>query len=81
LYLTRISTVVFCLYQTRSEELNKEVHGQIAQLRAQLLRSEQEMQLMRTKLEEEKTEREKAQKQVCLSYLGSFEPYHCTQRS
>ncbi|GAX77261.1 hypothetical protein CEUSTIGMA_g4707.t1 [Chlamydomonas eustigma] len=47
-----------------SEELNKEVHGQIAQLRAQLLRSEQEMQLMRTKLEEEKTEREKAQKQA-----------------
>ena len=36
----------------------------MAQLRAQLLRSEQEMHLMRSKLEEEKTEREKAQKQV-----------------
>ena len=38
--------------------------GQVAQLRAQLLRSEQEMHLMRSKLEEERTEREKAQKQV-----------------
>lgn len=50
----------------------KEVGGQIGQLRAQLLRSEQEMHLMRSKLEEEKTEREKAQKQVCWINLGSF---------
>ena len=37
---------------------------QINNLRAQLLRSEQEKELMRVKLQEEKLEREKAQKQV-----------------
>lgn len=40
------------------------VSDQIAHLRAQLLRMEQEKELMRIKLEEEKVEREKAQKQV-----------------
>lgn len=37
---------------------------QIGHLRAQLLRSEQDRELMRVKLEEETAEREKAQKQV-----------------
>ena len=36
----------------------------ISHLRAQLLWSEQEKELMRIKLQEEKVEREKAQKQV-----------------
>jgi hypothetical protein len=40
------------------------VEEQINNLRAQLLRSEQEKELMRVKLQEEKLEREKAQKQV-----------------
>lgn len=39
--------------------------GQVAHLRAQLLRQEQEMQLMRTKLLEVNEEREKAEKKVC----------------
>lgn len=38
---------------------------QISHLRAQLLRSEQDNELMRIKLEQETAEREKAQKQVC----------------
>lgn len=37
---------------------------QISHLRGQLLRSEQDKELMRSKLEEERGEREKAQKQV-----------------
>lgn len=37
---------------------------QISHLRAQLLRSEQDNELMRIKLEQETAEREKAQKQV-----------------
>jgi hypothetical protein len=40
------------------------VEAQISHLRAQLLRSEQDNELMRCKLEEETAEREKAQKQV-----------------
>lgn len=40
------------------------VEEQTNTLRAQLLRSEQEKELMRVKLEEERLEREKAQKQV-----------------
>ncbi|KAJ9530112.1 hypothetical protein QJQ45_023377, partial [Haematococcus lacustris] len=43
--------------------MSAEVVGQIGHLRGQLLRSEQENELMRIKLEEEKQEREKAQKQ------------------
>jgi hypothetical protein len=38
--------------------------AQISHLRAQLLRSEQDNELMRIKLEQETAEREKAQKQV-----------------
>ena len=45
------------LFNCRGGNELKDVGGQIAQLRAQLLRSEQEMHLMRSKLEEEKTER------------------------
>lgn len=45
------------------------VEDQINALRAQLLRSEQEKELMRSKLAEEKQQREKAQKQVGLSIL------------
>jgi hypothetical protein len=41
-----------------------DVVEQIGHLRAQLLRSEQDKELMRIKLEEEIAEREKAQKQV-----------------
>jgi hypothetical protein len=41
------------------------VEEQISHLRAQLLRSEQDNELMRIKLEQETAEREKAQKQVC----------------
>lgn len=41
-----------------------EVMGQVGHLRAQLLRQEQEMQLMRTKLLEVNEEREKAEKKV-----------------
>ncbi len=41
------------------------VEEQINHLRAQLLRSEQEKELMRVKLQEEQAERQKAQKQVC----------------
>ncbi len=44
--------------------MSAEVEEQIAQLRGQLLHSEQEKDLMRLKLEQEKSEREKAQKQV-----------------
>lgn len=44
---------------------NAEVEEQISHLRAQLLRSEQDNELMRIKLEQETAEREKAQKQVC----------------
>jgi hypothetical protein len=43
---------------------NADVEEQIGHLRAQLLRSEQDKDLMRVKLEEETAEREKAQKQV-----------------
>ncbi len=39
-------------------------------MRAQLLRAEQEKELMRVKLEEETAEREKAQKQVCVCEGG-----------
>lgn len=46
-----------------------DVEEKIGVLRAQLLRSEQEKELMRIKLEEETAEREKAQKQVCCSVL------------
>jgi len=42
------------------------VEQQIGHLRAQLLRSEQDNELMRIKLEQETAEREKAQKQVCM---------------
>lgn len=44
--------------------MSAEVEEQIGHLRGQLLRSEQEMELMRIKLEEEKKERQKAQDQV-----------------
>jgi len=44
---------------------NADVEEQIGHLRAQLLRSEQDNELMRIKLEQETAEREKAQKQVC----------------
>ena len=40
------------------------VEEQINVLRAQLLRSEQEKELMRVKLQEEQLQREKAQKEV-----------------
>lgn len=43
---------------------NADVEAQIGHLRAQLLRSEQDNELMRIKLEQETAEREKAQKQV-----------------
>lgn len=43
---------------------NADVEEQIGHLRAQLLRSEQDNELMRIKLEQETAEREKAQKQV-----------------
>lgn len=43
---------------------NADVEQQIGHLRAQLLRSEQDNELMRVKLEAETAEREKAQKQV-----------------
>jgi hypothetical protein len=43
---------------------NADVECQIGHLRAQLLRSEQDNELMRIKLEQETAEREKAQKQV-----------------
>lgn len=43
---------------------NADVEAQISHLRAQLLRSEQDNELMRIKLEQETAEREKAQKQV-----------------
>jgi hypothetical protein len=43
---------------------NADVEAQISHLRAQLLRSEQDNELMRVKLEQETAEREKAQKQV-----------------
>jgi hypothetical protein len=45
------------------------VEEQIGHLRAQLLRSEQDKDLMRVKLEEETAEREKAQKQVNIRQL------------
>ena len=44
---------------------NADVEQQIGHLRAQLLRSEQDNELMRIKLEQETAEREKAQKQAC----------------
>lgn len=53
-----------------SAELGSELEGQIGSLRGQLLRSEQEKELMRIKLQEEKTEREKAQKQVRCRAVG-----------
>lgn len=62
-------------------------------MRAQLLRAEQEKELMRVKLEEEVAEREKAQKQVgglkcklagcscaqqCTHAAGNCQPHECT---
>jgi hypothetical protein len=49
---------------------NADVECQIGHLRAQLLRSEQDNELMRIKLEQETAEREKAQKQVGCYHLG-----------
>lgn len=49
---------------------NADVEEQIGHLRAQLLRSEQDNELMRIKLEQETAEREKAQKQVCSGWQG-----------
>jgi hypothetical protein len=46
---------------------NADVAEQIEHLRGHLLRSEQDNELMRVKLEEEKAEREKAQKQAELA--------------
>jgi hypothetical protein len=43
---------------------NADVEEQMVHMRAQLLRAEQEKELMRVKLEEEVAEKEKAQKQV-----------------
>jgi hypothetical protein len=43
---------------------NADVEEHISHLRAELLRSEQDNELMRIKLEQETAEREKAQKQV-----------------
>ena len=48
---------------------NADMGGQVGQLRAQLLRSEQEKELMRMTLQEEKEEREKAQKQVGCAHV------------
>lgn len=48
---------------------NADVEEQISHLRAQLLRSEQDNELMRIKLEQETAEREKAQKQVRNAWL------------
>ncbi len=49
----------------RIRRVGVHVEEQINNLRAQLLRSEQEKELMRVKLQEEQQQREKAQKQVC----------------
>lgn len=49
---------------------NADVEEQISHLRAQLLRSEQDNELMRIKLEQETAEREKAQKQACLPSIS-----------
>jgi hypothetical protein len=53
---------------------NSEVEEQLVHLRAQLLRAEQEKELMRVKLEEEVAEREKAQKQVGRALWGAALP-------
>eukprot|EP00878_Enallax_costatus_P020112 GHUV01021244.1.p1 GENE.GHUV01021244.1~~GHUV01021244.1.p1 ORF type:complete len:553 (+),score=211.39 GHUV01021244.1:1407-3065(+) len=52
---------------------NADVEEQISHLRAQLLRSEQDNELMRIKLEQETAEREKAQKQVEMAKKIMFE--------
>ena len=60
-----LALLVNCLDRERMRR-NAEVEAQIAHLRAELLHKEQENERVQTQLAQEKAERERAERQVCL---------------